>query len=113
MAGASGDQASAGASVQETDRASGDAAGRIGNLSHRRPGCDQNPSFTPDGHRVVSVAQRCEQCTEGIWSMSLRGHDRRRLVASPPGLHAEDPNVSPDGELISFVAENEQNRAGL
>jgi Tol biopolymer transport system component len=45
--------------------------------------------------------------------MNLRGHDRRTIVDSPPGFHSKDPNVSPDGKLVSFVAENENNRAGL
>lgn len=83
------------------------------NLSHQRAGCEQNPSFTPNGHRIVFVAQRCEQCTERIWSMGLRGRDRRVITNSPPGFHSIDPNVSPNGKLLSFVAENEQNRAGL
>jgi Tol biopolymer transport system component len=86
---------------------------RARNLSQHRRGCEQNPSFTPDGHRIVFVAQRCESCTERIWTMDLHGRRRRVITDSPPGFHSVDPNISPDGRLLSFVAENEQNRAGL
>jgi Tol biopolymer transport system component len=86
---------------------------RLRSLTHDRGGCEENPSFTPDGRRIVFVAQRCENCTERIWSMNLRGHDLRQVVDTPPGMHAKDPNVSPNGRLVSFVAENAQNKAGL
>jgi Tol biopolymer transport system component len=82
-------------------------------LSGQRPGCEQNASFTPDGRAVVFVAQRCEDCTEGIWISDLSGSHRRRITASPAGRHSVDPNVSPNGDMVSFVAEDEQNRAGL
>jgi len=83
------------------------------NLSHHRRGCEQNPSFTPSGRRIVFVVQRCMNCTERISSMNLRGHSLRRIVDSPPGMHSKDPNVAPNGKRLSFVAETEQNRAAL
>jgi Tol biopolymer transport system component len=83
------------------------------NLSHQRRGCEQNPSFTPNGRRIVFVVQRCMNCTERISSMSLRGHHRRRIVDSPFGMHSKDPNVAPNGKRVSFIAEGEQNRAAL
>jgi Tol biopolymer transport system component len=89
-----------------------DGSGLV-DLTGQRRGCEQNPSFTPDGRRIVFVAQRCESCVEAIWSMNLRGGDRHMITPSPPGLHSKDPNVSPDGTMLSFVAETERNRAAL
>jgi Tol biopolymer transport system component len=82
-------------------------------LTHGRPGCEENPSFTPDGRSLVFVAQRCEDCTEGIWSMSITGHHRQLITESPAGMHSKDPNVSPDGTKLSLIAEDEQNLAGI
>lgn len=82
-------------------------------LSHGRPGCEENASFTPDGRSLVFVAQRCEDCTEGIWSMDLTGHHLRRITPSPAGMHSKDPNLSPDGSMLGLVAEDEQNLAGI
>jgi Tol biopolymer transport system component len=82
-------------------------------LTQGRPGCEENASFTPDGRSLVFVAQRCEDCTEGIWSMSITGHHRRLITNSPAGMHSKDPNVSPDGTKLSLIAEDEQNLAGI
>src|SRR3989441_5420932 len=65
--------------------------------------CEGDPSFTPDGARIVF--HRFDPATneEAFWSMDLTGNDRQRIPA-PAG--ASDPNVSPNGEKLSFVAFN-------
>ena len=67
--------------------------------------CEGDPSFTPDGARIVF--HRFDPATndEAFWSMDLTGNDRQRIPA-PAG--ASDPNVSPNGEKLSFVAESDQ-----
>jgi len=89
-----------------------DGSGMV-DLTGQRSGCEQNPSFTPDGNRVVFVVQRCDGCVERISSMGLHGHDRRAITTTPPGLHAIDPNVSPDGTTLAFVAQKPNERAAL
>ncbi len=63
--------------------------------------CEGDPSFTPDGSR--SIFDRFDPATgdEAFWSMTLSGDDRHRI-----GPCCVDPNVSPDGQKISFVAAN-------
>src|SRR4029079_19671796 len=104
----------------EEDRGSGcsimlmraDGSG-LRNLYQHRRGCEEKPSCTPRGIRIVFVVQRCLNCTERITSMNLHGRSLRRIVDSPPGWHSKDPNVAPNGKRLSFVAETEQNRAAL
>jgi Tol biopolymer transport system component len=64
-------------------------------------GCETDPSFTPDGSRIVF--ERYDQATndDAIWSMNLQGGDRQRIATSEGG--ATDPNVSPDGQTLSFL----------
>ena len=85
----------------------------VRDLSRGRPGCEQNAAFTPDGRHLVFVAQRCQDCMEGIWLMDLHGHQRHLITPSPAGQHSKDPNVSPDGRKLGFIAEDEQNRASV
>jgi Tol biopolymer transport system component len=62
-------------------------------------GCEADPSFTPDGSRLVF--ERYDPATEddAVWSMSLDGTDRQRITSAG----APDPNVSPDGKTVSFL----------
>ena len=62
-------------------------------------GCETDPSFTPDGTRLVY--ERYDPSTEddAVWSMSVDGSDRRPVTSAG----APDPNVSPDGEKVSFL----------
>jgi TolB protein len=85
----------------------------IVDLTGQRRGCEQSPSFTPDGRRIVFVAQRCGDCPEAIWSMDLRGGHRRKIKRTPQGTHAIDPNVSPDGGIVTFVAERRAGKRAL
>jgi Tol biopolymer transport system component len=63
--------------------------------------CENDPSFTPDGSRIVF--DRFDGVDEAFWSMDLTGNDRQRI-----GGCCADPNVSPNGEKLSFVAESDQ-----
>jgi Tol biopolymer transport system component len=65
--------------------------------------CQGDPSFTPDGSRIVF--DRFDPATndEAHWSMDLKGNDRHRI-----GTCCFDPNVSPSGKRLSFVASNGQ-----
>ena len=59
------------------------------------------PSFTPDGHHLV---YECDCNPQGIFIMRDDGTDRRRLTTNPfPGEGDSDPNVSPDGQTVTFV----------
>jgi Tol biopolymer transport system component len=66
--------------------------------------CAYDPSFTPDGRRIVFLAQRCTTCGLWISIMNLDGGNRRRIVHSPHRYGLHNPNVSPDGNTIAFVA---------
>ena len=58
----------------------------------RRP--EGDPSFTPDGTRIVFERFVPDTNDDAIWSMKVDGTDRRGSIR-PGG--ATDPNVSPDG----------------
>src|SRR6266699_2814187 len=63
--------------------------------------CENFPSFTPDGSRIVF--DRFDGVDEAFWSMDLTGNDRQRI-----GSCCADPNVFPNGEKLSFVAFNDE-----
>jgi len=67
-------------------------------LTANRMLCDFDPSFTPDGSRIVF--DRFDPATgeETIWSMDRNGNDRQ-----PIGNCCVDPNVSPNGKKLSFL----------
>lgn len=67
-------------------------------------GCEADPSFTPDGSRLVYERYDPATDDDAVWSMNLDGSDRRRITA--PNVGAPDPNVSPDGGTVSFLGEN-------
>ena len=75
----------------------------IVDLTGDRNGCEQQPSFTPNGQRIVF--QRFDDITfvEAIWSMDLTGGDRHQITTGVD-MGVTDPNVSPDGNTLSFVA---------
>jgi Tol biopolymer transport system component len=67
-------------------------------------GCEADPSFTPDGSRLVFERYDPAIEDDAVWSMNLDGTDRRRITA--PNVGAPDPNVSPDGGTVSFLGGN-------
>src|SRR6266566_865611 len=60
--------------------------------------CENDPSFTPDGSRIVFDRFDPETNDEALWSMDVTGNDRHRI-----GPCCADPNVSPNGEKLSFL----------
>jgi Tol biopolymer transport system component len=62
--------------------------------------CDNQPSFTPDGERIVFVRYVLKTDKESIQSMDLAGGDVRVI-----GGHNSDtdPNVSPDAKTLTFL----------
>jgi Tol biopolymer transport system component len=71
-------------------------------LTGMRTGCEGQPAFTPDGQRVVFMRFDDAANVESIQSMDLTGGDRR-LVTGTKGSGRTDPNVSPDGNWITFI----------
>jgi len=65
--------------------------------------CENDPSFTPDGSRIVFDRFDPDANEEGFWSMDLSGGDRQRI-----GPCCVDPNVSPNGRRLSFLTNNGQ-----
>jgi Tol biopolymer transport system component len=63
--------------------------------------CEGDPSFTPDGSRIVFDRFDPAANDEAFWSMDRNGNDRQRI-----GPCCADPNVSPDGEKLSFLGFN-------
>jgi len=63
---------------------------------------DGQPSFTPGGGRIVFESYNPDLNDDAIWIENLRGRHQHRLATGPAG--ATDPNVSPDGHWLTFVA---------
>jgi Tol biopolymer transport system component len=64
--------------------------------------CQNDPSWTPDGSRLVYDRFDFAIEVEQIWSMKPDGSDRK-FVADGGGA---DPNVSPDGQKLSFKSQS-------
>jgi Tol biopolymer transport system component len=60
--------------------------------------CQGDASFTPDGARLVYTRFDPALVVEQIWSMKVEGSDQQFIT----GAGGPDPNVSPDGQKISF-----------
>ena len=63
--------------------------------------CEDDPTFTPDGTRIIFHRFDPVANDEAFWSMDLNGNDRQRI-----GPCCGDPTVSPDGKKLSFVGFN-------
>ena len=65
-------------------------------------GCENQPSFTPDGEKIVFGEFDDTTQVESIQSMNLTGSNRVE-VSDGIGRGVTDPNVSPDGATVSFI----------
>jgi Tol biopolymer transport system component len=66
-------------------------------------GFEGQPAFTPDGSQLVYECD-CPPEGSGIFMMDVDGTDRRRLTTNPfENASDTDPNISPDGQTITFV----------
>lgn len=72
------------------------------NLSDAIHGCDGQPAFTANGRRIVFGRYDDKIEAECLWSMNLRGRDRRPITPCR-GFGPTDPNVSPNGKWMTFV----------
>jgi Tol biopolymer transport system component len=68
-------------------------------------GCEGQPSFMPDGARIVYDHFDFTTFDAAIWGMNADGSNQHRIIDPwPNGLgFTTDGNVSPDGETLSFV----------
>jgi Tol biopolymer transport system component len=87
--------------------------------SHQRilphpPGaeCDEQPSFTPAGDRLLFSSYNPTLDDESIWIERLDGTHQRNL-GKDGAFQATDPNASPDGTRMTFVAFNAEDDTGL
>jgi Tol biopolymer transport system component len=68
-------------------------------------GYEGSPSFTPDGQQLV---YECDCFPQGIFIMDVDGTDRHRVTTHAfRGQPDMDPNLSPDGETVTFVRHKE------
>ncbi len=63
--------------------------------------CEGEPSFTPNGKRIVFERFDIDTGDDAIWSMKVNGSDRKRIIGPWSNGFATDPKVSPDGHLAS------------
>jgi len=63
--------------------------------------CESDPSLTPDRSRIVFDRFDPAANDEAFWSMDRDGNDRQCI-----GPCCFDPNVSADGEKLSFLGSN-------
>jgi TolB protein len=71
--------------------------------------CEGSPTFSADGHRIFyegfdGVSR------DAIFSMALNGNDRQ-LVSDCQGQGITDPEVSPDGTMLSFTCFSDEGSA--
>jgi Tol biopolymer transport system component len=65
--------------------------------------CDGQPSFTPDGRRIMFSRYDAAIDVAAIWSMNVRGADQHVITAAGD----QNPAVSPDGTRVSFIRETD------
>ncbi len=74
-------------------------------------GCETDPVFTPDGGHLVFERYDPVTNDDAIWIMNLDGNGRRRIGTGPGG--AATPEVSPDGQTVSFLSFTPDNLTAL
>ena len=70
--------------------------------------CENSPTFSADGHRIYYNG--FDGSREAIFSMKTNGDDRH-LVSNCQGTGVTDPEVSPDGTMISFTCFSDEGAA--
>lgn len=69
-------------------------------LSAGRHGCEHDPTFRPNGRRILFLHQTTFE------TMNLHGKQRTRVLEMPSRfINVRDPIVSPGGGRIAFLAE--------
>src|SRR5690606_36024553 len=71
-------------------------------------GSDRDPSWAPDGKRLVYVSDGQSQ---DIWMASLEGGEPELLVGGP--REEFQPDWSPDGRYVAFFSDRADAGAGL
>ena len=71
--------------------------------------CEASPTFSADGHRILyegfdGVSR------DAIFSMALNGKGRK-LITTCQGQGVTDPEVSPDGTMLSFTCFSDEGQA--
>jgi Tol biopolymer transport system component len=72
--------------------------GNLDEIASDPGACLSDANFTPDGARLVYTRFDFALEVEQVWSMKTDGSDQRLIIAAG----GPDPNVSPDGQKISF-----------
>ncbi|MDQ6778796.1 MAG: hypothetical protein M3071_21800 [Actinomycetota bacterium] len=81
-----------------------DGSGLV-DLTGVRNGCEEAPSFTPVGQRIVFKRFDDTTKVDAIWRMDLTGRERQQITTGTD-QGVTDPEVSPDGKTMSFVDNN-------
>ncbi len=77
-----------------------DSQGKSIKLTPRQPGGQWEPSWSPDGTRVVYTQANGEE--EDIYVADLHGNVR--AIAASPGRREWTPSWSPDGQWLAYTA---------
>jgi Tol biopolymer transport system component len=71
---------------------------------------NQNPEYSPDGHRIAFSGNRGGY-VNAVWVMNANGGNPRRLT--DPKLEASGPDWSPDGTKILFGTHSDLPRSDI